>query len=437
MSIGMITLVIVVSLLALMATGFPIAFSLMAISVAGIIFWVNPGALTALSSRIFISVTTEYFIAIPMFIFMAAVLQVSGIGTALYDMMYKWMARLRGGLAMGSVLISTLLAALTGVAATATVSMGLLAYPEMKNRGYSKYIAIGSITSGGCLGPLIPPSVPMIIVAIFGAISIGKLFIAGILPGLLTSLIFVSYIGFRCFRNPALGPSIPLDEQPTWREKFASLRGVILPIIVIILVLGTIYTGIATPSEAGGVGAFGALVCAAVYRNLTVKNLKSAIMISFRLSAMIFWLLIAGSMFSSLLGLTGVTHYIGDIMTGMVANRWVTLFAMLFIVFIMGMFMDPTPITIICIPIFMPIVRTLGFDPLWFGLIFTMDLLIGFITPPFGLNMFYFKGLNHPGVTMTDIYRSTLPFVLLMIIAWIICIVFPPIATWLPGTMIK
>jgi tripartite ATP-independent transporter DctM subunit len=437
MDIGTITLIIVASLLLLVATGFPIAFCLLALAVLGIVVWVGPASLASLASVALVSTTTDFFIALPMFIFMAAILQVSGIGSALYETMYKWMAGLRGGLAMGTVVISTLMAAMTGVAATSTVTMGILAYPEMRKRGYGKDMAMGCIPAGGCLGPLIPPSIPMIIVAGLSGISIGKLFFAGVFPGFLVSALFILYIGARCMRNPALGPPIPLSERANWREKFISLRGVLLPILLIVLVLGGIYGGIVTPSEAGGVGAFGALVIAAIYRNLNWKNIKEALITSLRVNAMIFWIILGGSAFSVMLGLTGVKDFIAEILVAGEANRWFVLILMLIIVYLMGMFMDATAIAIICIPIFAPIVLELGFDMLWFGFIFTMDMLIGFITPPFGVNLFYFKGLGHPGVTMTDVYRSVLPYVALITIAWILCIVYPPIAIWLPGKMIN
>jgi len=437
MSIGTITLIIVASLLLLVATGFPIAFCLLTVAVLGIAAWVGPASLTSLASVALVSTTTDYFIALPMFIFMAAVLQVSGVGSALYDTMYKWMAGLRGGLAMGTVVISTLMAAMTGVAATSTVTMGILAYPEMRKRGYGKDMAMGCITASGCLGPLIPPSIPMIIVAGLSGISIGKLFFAGVFPGFLVSSLFILYIGARCLRNPSLGPPISLDERANWREKFISLRGVLLPVLLIILVLGGIYGGIVTPSEAGGVGAFGTLVIAAIYRNLNLRNMKEALFMSLRVNAMIFWIILGGSAFSVMLNLTGVNDFIAEILVTGAASPWAVLILMLAIVYFMGMFMDATAIAIICIPIFAPIVAELGFDMLWFGFIFTMDLLIGFITPPFGVNLFYFKGLGHPGVTMTDVYRSVLPYVVIITIAWILCVVYPPIATWLPSKMIK
>jgi len=437
MSIGVMTLIMCGSLLLLIATGFPVAFCLLVVSVIGIYVWISPGALNLIASVTFTTSIVDYLIAVPMFTFMAAVLQISGLATALYEMMYKWFAGLRGGLAMGTVAIGTIMAATTGASSTATISMGLLAYPEMKNRGYHKAISIGCCPAGGVLGPLIPPSIPMIIVAAFGSLSIGKLFMAGVFPGLLTSLLFMGYIGVRCFRSPALGPPIPLDQRATWREKFTSLRGAALPVLLIILVLGTIYTGIATPSEAGGIGAFGAVICAAVYRNLTLENIKSALLTTLKINSMVFMLIITGSCFSSLLGITGVTDFVAAFIAGLEISRWLVLGVMLGIIIIMGMFMDAVPITIITLPIFMPVARALGFDDLWFGLVYTVGLLIGFLTPPFGMAMFYFKGLGYPEVTMMDIYRSCLPYVGLFIVAWIIIIMFPPIATWLPSMMIK
>jgi len=437
MSIGMITLVIAVSLLALIATGLPIAFCLLLVAAVGIFFWISPAALYTLASTTSGQLLKDYYIAIAAFILMAAILQSSGLGAALYKMFHKWMAGLRGGLAMGTVAVATLMAAMTGSASTATVGMGLIAYPEMRSRGYDKNMAIGCIPAGGCLGPLIPPSIPMIIVAALSFISIGKLFIAGIFPGLLASFFFMTYIGIRCFIKPSLGPSLPVAERASWKEKFASLGGSILPILLILVVLGMIYTGIATPSEAGGVGAFGALICSLIYRNLSWDSLKDAMRTALKLNAMVMWMIIGGVCFSSLLSITGVNQFIADTLIGLVANPWTILIIMLGIVFIMGMFIDTTPITIICIPIFIPIVRELGFDPLWFGLIFTMDLLLGFMTPPFGVALFYFKGIGHPDVTMEDIYRAILPFIGLMMLAWILCIIFPQIAVWLPNQMIK
>jgi len=389
-----------------------------------------------MANAVFINMTKDIYLALPTFIFMAAVLEFSGLGSAMYEMMHKWMAGLKGGLAMGTIGISTAMAAMSGTAATATLTMGMLAYPEMEKRGYDKRMIIGCIPAGGILGPLIPPSVVMIVVCSIGEISIGKLFMAGVFPGLMASLGFMAYIGIRCWRNPAMGPALPPEERVGWGEKLKSLRLAGLPILLIFLVLGLIYMGVCTPSEAGGIGALGAIICAAAYRNLTWANMSGATARCLRVTAMLMWLLIAGSFFSQMMGVMMVQAFIKDILLGLEVGRWVILIGILGLVFVMGMFMDDTPIIIIFLPIFLPIIAELGFDTFWFAFAFTLDCLIGIMTPPFGMVLFYFKGLNIPGVSMMDIYWAIIPYVLVMIGVLILCLVFPPIAMWLPSTMI-
>ena len=435
--VGLLSIIILGVMLLMLLTGLPVAFVLLSLSAIG--FWIlrGPAAITSMAIVTFTYITKDIFIALPTFIFMAAVLEMSGLGSAMYDMMHKWMAGLRGGLAMGTLAIATVIAAMTGSAATATLTMGMLAYPEMEKRGYDKRMIIGAIPAGGSLGPLIPPSVVMIIVAAVSVISIGKLFIAGIIPGLITSLGYISYIGIRCWKNPRMGPPIPVEERVGWGEKFRALSMSILPILLIFLVLGLIYLGVATPSEAGGVGAFGALICAAIYRNLTLKNLQRAITTSLRITAMLMWLLATGACFSQLIGVMGVQSYVRDLLLGLAVEPWVIVIGILGLVYILGMFIDATPIAVIFLPIFYPIILALGLDLLWFGLLFTMDLLIGIMTPPFGMVLFFFKGLNIPGVTMMDIYRSIIPYVLIMTVVMIIVFLVPELAVWLPNQMIK
>jgi len=434
--VWLLSLVIFISLLLLLITGLPVTFCLMAISMIPFILIRGPDSLTVMAIATFRTWTTNIYLALPEFIFMAAVLEFSGLGSAMYDMMHKWMAGLRGGLAMGTIVISTAMAAMSGVAATATLTMGMLAYPEMEKRGYDKHMMIGCIPAGGFLGPLIPPSVTMILVGFVGHFSIGKLFMAGIFPGLLAAIGFITYIGIRCWRNPAMGPALPPEERVDWGEKFKSLRGAGLAFGLIFLVLGTLYLGIATPTEAGGIGAFGALICAVIYRNFTLTNLREATIKCLRVSAMLLWLIAAGCFFSQMMGVMGVQTYVKELILGLEVNRWVILVGILALVFVMGMFMDDAPIIIIFLPIFLPIISELGFDLFWFGFIFALDTLIGIVTPPFGMILFYFKGLNIPGVTMMDIYRSVIPFVFIMVAVLIACVLFPQIAVWLPGTMI-
>jgi len=436
MEVWLLSLLIFASLLGLLLTGLPVTFCLMAVSMVPFILIRGPDSIMVMANAVFINMTKDIYLALPTFIFMAAVLEFSGLGSAMYEMMHKWMAGLKGGLAMGTIGISTAMAAMSGTAATATLTMGMLAYPEMEKRGYDKRMSIGCIPAGGILGPLIPPSVVMIVVCSIGEISIGKLFMAGVFPGLMASLGFMAYIGIRCWRNPAMGPALPPEERVGWGEKLKSLRLAGLPILLIFLVLGLIYMGVCTPSEAGGIGALGAIICAAAYRNLTWANMSGATARCLRVTAMLMWLLIAGSFFSQMMGVMMVQAYIKDILLGLEVGRWVILIGILGLVFVMGMFMDDTPIIVIFLPIFLPIIAELGFDTFWFAFAFTLDCLIGIMTPPFGMVLFYFKGLNIPGVTMIDIYLSIIPYVLVMIGVLILCLVFPPIAVWLPGTMI-
>lgn len=435
--VGLLSIIIIVIMLLLLLTGMAVPFVLLFIAAIG--FWIirGPNALITLSNILFTTITKDIYVALPTFIFMAAVLEISGLNEALFEMMYKWMAGLRGGLAMGVIAISTVLAAMTGSAATAVIMMGMIAYPEMKKRGYDKSIMIGSISAGGSLGPLIPPSIPMVIIASITGVSIGKLFIAGVIPGLITSLGYIVYIGFRCWKNPKMGPAIPKEERVGWRDKLKSLCMAGLPVILIFLVLGLIYLGVATPSEAGAVGAFGALICAAINRNLTLKNLQKATTDSLKFTAILMWLMITGGAFSQLIGVIGIQSYLRDFIITLPLSPSLIIVGMLGFVFILGMFIDLAPIAVIFLPIIYPVVKELGFDLLWFSLLFTMDLIVGLMTPPFGMVLFYFKGLNIPGVTMMDIYRSITPYFLIMLAVMLLCFFIPEIVTWLPSVMVK
>lgn len=437
MNIGLITLLIFGSLLILMATGLPIAFCIISVAIVGWLVFMGPPALSLIANNGYSVVTTDIFIAIPTFVFMAAVLEGSGMGRVLYEMMHKWFGGLRGGLAIGTTAICTLIAAMTGLAATAVVMMGVLAYSEMNKRGYDKGISLGCIISGGALGPLIPPSIVMIIIGGLTSLSVGKLFMGGLFPGLLISFLFIAYTGIRCYFQPKMGPPLPREERASWGEKFASLRGVILPIILVLLVLGSIYAGAATPSEAGGVGAFGTIICAIIYRQFNLKMLKAAISKTLQTTVMVLWLVIGGLALSSLLSGIGVSNYVLEVITGLPISPMGIIIVIMVILLILGMFIDTTAIIMIMIPITIPLIRELGFDPLWFALVFVINILTGLITPPYGICIFYMKGVAPPDVTIKDLYLSTLPFTLIMIAVLGVSIVWPPLVTWLPNKLIK
>ncbi len=437
MSPELLAYIILGFFLLLLFSGLPVAFCLLGGSALMSVILVGPHVLGSIYHQTIGILTAQVLVACPLFIAMATILQYSGVATALYDMMYKWFGGLRGGLAIGTVLMCTLIAAMTGLGGTGVVTMGYLGFPEMEKRGYHRNISLGCIPSGGALGPLIPPSNIMIILAMFTSVSIGKLFLGGVFPGLMMSALFCLYIGIRCWLNPKLAPSLPREERATWQEKFVSLRAVILPLILVFIVLGTIYLGIATPSEAGGIGAFGALVCSAINRQLNWKHLKSACIAALKINTMVMWLLVGGNAFSALLQVTGVSDFISQSITSMGLNPSIIIIMVMIIGLIMGMLMDAGAIIMIVIPIVAPIMTKLGIDMLWFGLCFTINMIIGYISPPFGVNLFYTKGICPKDVTMGEIFRAVVPFVFLMLIVLITGILWPPLLVWLPNQMAK
>jgi len=432
MSIELITILLFGALILFLALGLPLVFVLGGVGVVGCYFlWGSKGLFVA-AAQAYGAMGKFTLLAIPLFIFMAMILERAGVADDLYTMMHRWMGPLRGGLAIGTVWICTIFAAMSGISGAATVSMGLIALPAMLKRKYDKIIAMGCISAGGALGILIPPSVPMILYATLTGESVGGLFAGGVFPGLLLSLIFTLYIGIRCFFQPHLGPALSKEERATWQEKFTSLRAVALPIIIIVMVLGSIYAGVATATEAAALGCLGAIISAAVYRKLHWTLIKEACYRTGSLTAMIIWILIGAYCFTSVYTGTGAHELMEHLLLSIPGGRYAILMTMQLVFFILGCILDPAGIIMICTPVFVPVIKSLGFDPLWFGVLFIMNMEMGYLTPPFGFNLFYMKAIAPPGITMTDIYRSIVPFVALQAIGLIIVIIFPEIALWFP-----
>jgi tripartite ATP-independent transporter DctM subunit len=280
----------VFGMLLLMALGLPIAFAIAAMGIVGTIYTWGWSGLFTVASTSFGEATTFIYVAVPLFLLMAHFLQHSGIADDMYEIIYRWAGGIRGGLAMGTVVICAIFGAMSGISSAATVTMGLIAFPSMMKRGYDKSMALGCIVAGGTLGVLIPPSIMMIVYAGVSEVSVGKLFVGGIIPGIIVTLLFIAYIGIRCWIRPEMGPAV--DIHYNWKEKLVSLKGVALPVILIMLVLGTIYTGVCTPTEAAGIGALGALMCMAIYRRATYEKIKSALMFTLRTNAMVMWIML-------------------------------------------------------------------------------------------------------------------------------------------------
>ncbi|MCB2190790.1 MAG: TRAP transporter large permease subunit [Deltaproteobacteria bacterium] len=433
MDTALFTVVITGLLLLFLILGLPVAFSLGGIAVLGVIYIWGAKGMYMLAQTAYSEGTNSILTAVPLFILMANVLRTSNLADELYHMIHVWMGRLPGGLAAGTVLICAIFAAMAGISSVATVSMGLIALPAMLKRNYDKNIATGCISAGGALGILIPPSIIMIIYGTMAEVSVGKLFMGGLIPGILLALIFCVYILVRSALNSKLGP--PVEELFSFREKLFALKGIVLPAALIIVVLGVIYTGAATPTEAAGIGAVGSLICAAVQRRLSWTSLKDALSSTFSLTAMVLWIVIGAVAFTHVLAYAGVSGLIKDTILGLELSKWWIFVGIQICFFVLGMFLDPAGIIMLTTPIFVPLIIELGFDPVWFGVVFTINMEMAYITPPFGFNLFIMKAVVPKDVTINDIYRSIIPFVILQALCLLIVTLFPDIALFLPNFM--
>ena len=435
MSIEMITLLFFGSLLFFLVLGLPLAFVLGGVSVIFLYFTWGPDAFYMVASQIWSTMGNFTLVAIPLFVFMAMVLERTGVAKDLYRMMYLWWGGLRGGLAIGTLGICAIFAAMCGISGAAVVAMGTIALPSMLERGYDKRMVLGCINTGGGWGILLPPSILMILYSLITGVSVGQMFAAGVLPGILLMVLTCIYIIVRCYFQPHLAPALPKDERASWREKMLALRAVILPIIIVVVTLGSIIAGVTTPTEAAAVGVFGALVSALVYRKFSWELMRDASIRTFKLTGMIMWILFAAHAFSAAYQSMGAQELIEGMITGIPGGPWAVIITMMVIVFFLAMVLDPVGIMLITLPVFLPIVQSMGFDPVWFGILFVINMEIGYMTPPFGFNLFYLKGVVPPSITMKDIYVSVIPFVLVEIVGLALIMIFPEIATYLPDLM--
>ncbi|MDW7674763.1 MAG: TRAP transporter large permease subunit [Bacillota bacterium] len=433
-----IILIIFTAFLTVLLLGHPLAFTLGGLAIIfGITLWGNSSVLNLFVRTIANLGTSIIYVAIPLFIFMGAVLERSGAAEDLFESMYIVLGKLKGGLAITTVVICTLLAASTGIIGASITVMGMLAMPTMLKHKYDKKLAAGTIMSSGCLGTLIPPSIILIIYGGQAQLSIAKLFAGGIGAGLLLAAIYIAYIAIRCIINPELGPTISEEEanKYSFQEKMSMALKSILPTLgLIIAVLGSILLGLATPTEAAAIGVVGAFIIAIAHRRFSWTMIKESCFATMKTTAMIMWIILGASMFTSVfLGLGG-GKAVSQLVLGLDMGPWFILSIILLIILIMGMFIDSYGVLLIGVPIFTPIVYALGFDPVWFGIMFAIMIQASYISPPFAYAVFYLRGVTPPDkVSTAELYRATLPFLVLQIIALIILSVFPQIITWLPS----
>src|SRR5690606_25903758 len=395
-------------LLVFLFIGVPLVFTLGGISVIFLYFSMGPVGFYIVASKFWDSMTSFTLIAIPMYVYMAMLLEKSGVAQNLYRMMHVWFGGFRGGLAIGTVAICAIFAAMSGISGAAVVTMGTIALPQMLKRGYDKRLAVGAINAGGGWGILIPPSILMVLSAMLTEVSVGRLFASGIGPGILLFVLVTIYIGVRAWLQPAIAPALPPEEREGWGARIESLKAVFLPLFIVFLVLGAIFGGFATPTEAAALGVFGSLIASAVHRKLSFEVLSDAGVQTLRLTALIMWILFAAHAFSTAYSTLGANEFIGDLMLMIPGGEYGALIFMMFVMFILGMVLDPVGIMLITLPAFLPVVMHYGWDPLWFGVIFIIMMEIGYMTAPLGFNLLYMLGVVPPQVTNQDIYMAVI-----------------------------
>ncbi len=445
-NIEMLTFLMFGSLALLLMMGLPMAFVVGGLGVVFIYLVGGQTMVNIIPTRIFPLMTNPDLAAIPLFIFMAAMLERAGLIEEMFDVVYKWMGGLNGGLAAATILASTILAAMVGVIGAAVVTMGIIALPAMLKRSYDQKIALGSIMAGGTLGILIPPSILAILYAVVAQQSVGQLYLGSVLPGLMLSGMYIAYVLIRTWMRPSLGPALPKEERVSIAGKLRLLLNLIAPIILVFLVLGLLFGGIATPVEAAGIGSFGAMVVAAMHKRFSLRALREASITTARASAMVLWIIFGASIFVGFFILQGGQAFITDSILGTGLNPYGILIVMMIMLIFLGMFLDWVGILLLTVPIFVPIIQSLSFDGLfglpgvssdqvilWFGVLYLVNMQMSFLSPPFGYALFYLRGVCPPEISMATIFKSALVFLAIQALGLILCIVVPGIITWLPS----
>jgi len=424
-------------MLLLIVLGIPIAFAIGSVAVVGSIWlWGGLHGLAVFSESAFYLMNSTSFFAIPLFMLMAELLRHSGVAANIYVVAERWVGRLPGGLGVSTLIMAAILGAMLGVSPASCAIMTSTSMEPMLKRGYDKRLVVGLICAGGAIGVVIPPSVIMIVYATFSGESIGKMFAGGMCIGLAIVLIMIAYVLITSACHPERAPST--TEKYSWKEKIVSIKGIIIPVVIIILILGSIYAGIATATEASGIGAFSVLLITISVRSKGIwKVLKTALLDTSRMFCMVAWIAICAIAFSKVVQFAGVPEWIVKIMSGLPVSKWLILIAMVLIVFVLGFILDPIGIIMMITPVFAPVVLALGIDSLWFAILFIVVLHTSYITPPVGFNLFIMKVMVPPEITTQDIYMGVIPFVGLELLGVALLIIFPPIVTWLPNILYR
>jgi tripartite ATP-independent transporter DctM subunit len=441
LSPGLVAFLMFGGVFSLVLTGFPIAFVIGSVAfLVGLLIFGPTTTFHILYSR-FYGLTLNYpYLAVPLFTFMGVILQHSGTTKDLYESLYDSLGGLKGGLAIVTIVFGTILAACMGIIAASITILTLIALEPMLSRGYDRSLAAGSIVASGTLGILIPPSIMLVVYAPQAGISIGQMFMGAVFPGIILSFLYVMYVAIRCHLHPEMGPSLPPDEiTPFTIVKFIRLlKSMVPPVLLILAVLGTIFSGIAPPTEAAAVGCVAAVLLTIAYGKFSWELLKHASLETLRVSAFILMIAALCYAFVGIFMSAGSGEVVSNLILACPGGRWASFGMIMIIVFLLGLFIEWIGIVFIIVPIFSPILVKLGFNPLWAGMMICINLQMAFQTPPMAMSIFVLKGTAPPelGLAMSDIIKGVIPFVLIIMFTLVLCIIFPEIITWLPEKMI-
>jgi tripartite ATP-independent transporter DctM subunit len=433
MDVATLSLLIVAIMILLMMTGMPLAFVMMTIATGSTLLWIGPTGIPLIASRVFGFVTEYVFVAVPLFVLMASVMERSGVAKDLYSAMYLFAGGVRGGVAVQTTLVATVMAAMTGIIGGEIVLLGLLALPQMLRLGYNRRLAIGTICAGGSLGTMIPPSVVLVIYGLVAGVSIGDLFLAAFTPGLMLASLYIFYIVVRCTINPEFAPPPSEAERNISRaEKIRLLKGLFLPIMIIVWIMGSIYGGIAAVTEAAGVGVAGAIASAFLRGELNMKMMREATVQTMSTVGTLIWLAFGAYSFIGIYNIMGGMGYMRQLVSGLPFEPLGIVIVMMLILLVLGCLMDWIGICLLTMPVFVPVIISLGFDPVWFGILFCMNMQVSYLSPPFGPACFYLKGVAPPDITLGEIFNAIWPFLFLQVTGLFLVLAFPDIAMWLP-----
>ena len=422
-------------LMVILLSGIPIAFAFLLFNLLGVLYLMGPDGISQLSVSMFSSLSKFVIAPVPLFIFMGTVMFHSGMAKRVIDIMDGWMGRMPGRLSVLTLVSGTIFSTLSGSTIATSGTLGKLLIPEMQERGYKNAMAIGPIMGVGGLAMVIPPSALAVVLGSLGKISIGKLLIGGILPGLLMATVYLTYIIGRCWLQPSAAPSYVVTQIPLSKRIVYTIRYALPLLSIIAAVLGSIFFGIATPTEAAALGAVTSLILCAVYGKLSRETLKKASLDAVEITAMVFLIIAGSTAFSQILAFSGVSRELIDVITKADLSPFLILLGMLLTTLILGTFMEQIAIMMITLPVYMPVIRALGFDDVWFGILMLINIEIALTTPPFGMICFVMKAVCPPGTRLTDVYAAALPFIVCDLITMGLIILFPSIVTFLPSFM--